>query len=128
MPNPIIAGTILIEKSTLLPEPLRLETTPYSGNWAAITSPGRYQLDKELTSAGWTLFYMAGRIRTSAFGLHQQTRVRTAVRRAIVDVQSQRCNCVEIDDIRNKSFLGVPYVSVSAHPRHIQENGVFRGR
>jgi hypothetical protein len=35
--------------------------------------------------------------------------------------QSQRYNSLEIAKIISKRFLGVPYLTISAHSRHIQE-------
>jgi hypothetical protein len=69
---------------------------------------------------------MAGQIHTSAFGFDAQKRLRTAVKRAIKDVQSLNCNCVEITGVTTKSFLGLPYVSVTAQSRHIQSENQFR--
>ena len=71
---------------------------------------------------------MAGQIKTNGFGFDKQRRLLTAVQRAIQSAQSQKCNCLEIDGVTTKSFLGVPYTSVSAHSRHIQDKGVFQGQ
>ena len=51
--------------------------------------------------------------------------VRTALNRLIARVKLQKCNCLEIDEVAAKSFLGMPYVSVSGHSRHIQKGLVF---
>ena len=39
----------------------------------------------------------------------------------------QKCNCLEIDEVATRSFLGMPGVSVSAHTRHIQKGMTFSG-
>jgi hypothetical protein len=39
-------------------------------------------------------------------------------------MKSDRFNCLEISRVAAKSFLGLPYVTVAAHQRHIQE-GLF---
>jgi hypothetical protein len=124
----ITAGSILIEKGTLLPEPMRLETEPQESGWARIVdTPDRRQIEKELSAAGWTFFYMAGVIKTIAFGFDRSKTVRAAVDRLIQNVRRQECNCLEIDQVATHSFLGMPYVSVSAHSRHIQKGVVFSG-
>lgn len=125
---PITTGTLLIEDGTTLPESLLLTSTPYSSGWRSVTDLDRRGLEKQLGQAGWTFFYMAGQIKTSAFGVDEQKRVRTAVGRAIRNVQSRKCNCLEIDRVTTKSFLGVPYASVAAHSRHIQDGYMLNGR
>jgi len=49
------------------------------------------------------------------------------VKRVITNVELHKCNCVEFTEVSAKSFLGMPYVNVSAHSRHIQESSAFAG-
>jgi len=86
-----------------------------------------HELELELTAAGWTFFLMAGAIRATAFGFNQQTMIDAALKRFIRNVRQQRCNCLEIDGVVTHSFFSMPYVSISAHPRHIQKGEVFAG-
>jgi hypothetical protein len=119
-------GAILFEKSALLPEPLRLEADAAESGWARVANNlDGHQLEKALATEGWTFFYMAGRIRTTAFGFDREKMVHTALKRLIAKVRLQKCNCLEIDEVAAKSFLGMPYVSVSGHSRHIKKGLVF---
>ena len=68
---------------------------------------------------------MAGKIQATVFGFDKQQALHTAVERIIADVESENCNCVEITEVRMKSFLGLPYACVSAHSRHVQGSPVF---
>jgi hypothetical protein len=111
----IESGTILIEQGTPLPDTLRLETPPHSGGWGTVAN-----LAEKLESAGWTFFFMAGEIKSSGFG-------GAALRRLIASAKRQKCNCLEIGGVSERSFMGVPYVSVSAHWRHIQKGLTFVG-
>jgi hypothetical protein len=122
-------GAILIKNGTELPEPLVLESDRDGTGWASVANHlnGR-QLEKALTNAGWTFFYMAASIRTTAFGFERRQMVNAAMKRVIGKVRLQRCNCLEVDDVSMHSFLGIPYVSISAHPRHIQQGMVFSGQ
>jgi len=54
--------------------------------------------------------------------------VDSALKRIIEQVREQRCNCLEIDEVETRSFLGLPYVNVSAHARRIQKGLVFFGQ
>lgn len=117
-----MTGTILIEKGTRLPESLRLEDESYPSAWMPVRdTPSRHELEQELATAGWTLFYMAGGIRASAFGFDRQKMVRAALKRLVANTRLNNCNCMEIDEVTTHSFLGLLYVSVSAHSRHVQK-------
>lgn len=126
MIDTIKTGTILIEDGTLLPESLRLESEAYSTVWTSVSNV-RSEFDKAIIQAGWTFFFMAGTIQANVFGFDEQKAVHTAVKRIITNVELQNCNCLEITEVTLKSFLGMPYACVSAHPRHVQGSSVFSG-
>ena len=125
----ITSGTILIEKDALHPQCFQLEDDSSPNAWMTVKhNLNSHELEKELATAGWTFFYMAGSIRTTAFDFDRVKMINAALKRVISNVRQQRCNCLEIDDVATHSFLGMPYVSVSAHPRHIQKGMVFSGQ
>ena len=122
----ISAGTILIEQSTLLPGTLGLESSSTESGWRSLVNhPDRHQLEEKLSAAGWRFFLMAGAIKTIGFGFARRTMIQAALKRLIAAVKLQKCNCLEIDTIAMRSFLGMPYVCLSAHSRHIQSGLVF---
>ena len=125
---PITKGTILIENGTILPDSLLLNREPYSMNWTCASHLDGHGLEGQLRRIGWTLFYMAGDIKANAFGFDEEKRVNAAVSRVAKRVRAQNCNCLEITQMATKSFLGIPYVSVVAHSRHIQDSCQFRHR
>jgi len=121
-------GAILVAKSAPLPEQWRLENDATESGWGPLwNNLDGHQLEKELTTEGWTFFYMAGRIKATAFGFDREKMVHTALKRLIANTRLQNCNCLEIDEVAPHSFLGMPYVSISAHSRHIQKGLVFSG-
>jgi hypothetical protein len=79
-------------------------------------------MDRKLCEAGWTFFYMAGEVNAIVFGSDSEKTTRRAVKKVIANMKSDRFNCLEISQVAAKSFLGLPYVTVAAHPRHIQES------
>jgi hypothetical protein len=125
--NEIAAGDILIEQGAHVPHSLLLAGKPDSNGWAALNG-ARSAFEKEMRQTGWTFFFMAGEIRSTVFGFDKQQNLRAALKRLIAKVKSQHCNSVEITRVASKSFLKIPYVSVSAHPRHLQKGLVFSGR
>jgi hypothetical protein len=127
MTDEIHAGTMILEDGAQIPRPLVVDTKPYSPGWSSIIKTTSAQLDRELESAGWTFFYMADEIRTRGFGFSDQSRTDRAVAKVVNAVKRQNCNCLEITQMRRCSFLGLPYTSVVAHARHIQESRCLRG-
>jgi hypothetical protein len=122
----IKTGTFLMESGTLLPRSLTLASEPYSRDWTTVINP-RSDFERDIKQAGWTFFFLAGEIHATVFGCNAETAVHTAVERLIGNAKSQNCNCLEIGEVKMKSFLGLPFASVSAHARHIQGGSVFAG-
>ncbi len=117
-------GLILIEEGTLLPDSIGLEAGSFPGGWA----PASYykgRLEEELRTAGWIFYQLADAIRTISFGVNRHKMVDNALRRIISQVKLHKCNCVEIDEVASHSLLGIPYVSISAHVRHIERAPLF---
>jgi hypothetical protein len=122
----ITPGAILIKKGTPLPEPLRLGADSQATGWASVTNTlDGHELEHKLSSGGWTFFYIAGAIRTTVFGFDRAKMIHAALRRLLASVKLHKCNCLEIDDIVTRSFLGMPYISVSGHTRNIQKGVLF---
>ncbi|MBI2688459.1 MAG: hypothetical protein HYX27_19315 [Acidobacteria bacterium] len=124
MTDIITAGSILVAGGKYPPKSFLLQSESDSNGWAAIKD-ARATFEKTVQEAGWTFFFMAGEIKTTVFGLDKQKALRAALKRLIADVKSQHCNSIEITRVMSKSFLKVPYVSVSAHPRHLQKGMCF---
>lgn len=125
MPDTIKTGTILIKEAALLPESLQFESEPYAKGWRLVKNLDGYGLDRKIRETGWTFFYLAGEIRATVFGFEGQKRVRGAVKRMLAKLKSEKFNSLEITRVASTRFLGVPYVSVSGHARHIQESMVL---
>jgi hypothetical protein len=125
MTDTIKAGNIFIEESAHLPNSQLLQRESRSNGWAAVSN-ARSTYEKEIPAAGWTFFFMAGEIKATVFGFDKQKMLRAALQRLIENVKSQKCNSIEITRVTDNSFLKVPYVSVSAHPRHLQQGLCFR--
>ncbi len=122
MAQTIEIGTLLIIKEgTLLPESLPLESDPYLKGWRLVKNLGSSGMDRKLCEVGWTFFYMASEVNAMAFGSDSEKTTRRAVEKAIANMKSDRFNCLEISRVAVKNFVGLPYVTVVGHPRHIQE-------
>ena len=125
MAEKINIGTILIKEGTPLPEGMQLESAPYSTGWRLARKFDGGELDRKIHDAGWNFFYMAGEIKVSVFGLDGENTRRKAIEQMLAKLNLERFNCLEITQVAAKRFLGLPYVSVAAHWRHIQESLVL---
>ena len=122
MTTTVQAGTILIDDEPRLAPVLALKSEPYSGRWRVLNGLDGFALDREIHGAGWNFFFIAAELRGMFFGAIRPRKVREALKRILGRVRSQNFNCIEVTGIVAKRFLGIPYVAVSAHSRHIQQS------
>ena len=122
MAETINTGTILIKDRTFLPDALRFESEPCAPGWRLVRNLDGYGLGRKVHETGWTFFWLAGEIGATVFGFDGQKTVRRAVKRILANLKLGEFNSLEITRVASKRFLGLPYASVSAHSRHIQEN------
>lgn len=122
MADKIKAGAILIEDGALLPESLWFESEQCSNGWRRVKNLDGYGLDRKIREAGWTFFFLAGEVKASVFGFDIEKTTQRAIKRLLANLKSDKLNCLEITQVVWKRFAGLPYVSVSAHSRHIQKS------
>ena len=122
MPDKIKTGTVLIEEGVTFPDSFRLQSEPYSNGWRFVKDLDGYGLDRRVSEAGWTSFYMAGEMKASALALDGEKSLRRAVNQILTNLKSERFNSLEITQVTRKCFLGLSHTTVSAHPRHIQKS------
>lgn len=115
-------GTILLRENTLLPANFAIETEVVFPGWRAIRNLDGYELGRKIQRANWNFFYLAGAIRTIVLGRGRQKTMRQAVRQILTKLNGKQFNSVEITGIVAKRFLGIPFVCLTAHSRHIQES------
>ena len=122
MAQTIEIGALLMKEGTSLPKTLTLESDPYLKGWRLVKNLSSSEVDRKLCEVGWTFFYMAGEVNAMAFGSDLEKTTRRAVKKALASMKSGKFNCLEISRVAVKSFLGLPYVTVAGHPRHVQES------
>ena len=120
MANQIQAGTMMVHHSAVL-EPLELESEPYSRNWRSMGTLESSTLNRKVRDKGWNLFFMAGEIRTVVPAWGGQGTLRPGIMRLLAQTRLQHFNCLEVHQIRKLHFLGIPYISITARPRHLQK-------
>jgi hypothetical protein len=121
-PN-VQVGTILIgEKSPRMAEAIALESEPYLGNWSVVKALDGFALDDKIRAAGWNFYFLAAEVKVMFFGAIGAQRIQDALKRILGKVGRQNFNCLEVTGIVAKRFWGMPYASVSAYSRHIQQS------
>jgi hypothetical protein len=115
------SGTILIRENTLLPAGLAIESDVFLPGWRAVRNLDGYGLGRKIEEANWNFFYLAGEIRITVLGRDGSKTLRRAVKRVLAK-QEKQFNSREITKVVLKRFLGIPFVSVAAHSRHIQQS------
>ena len=122
MPSKIHVGTILMKEWAGMPERLGLESEPCSGDWSSIKALDGFALDRKIHAAGWNFFFMATEVKVMFFGTLGAVKIQSALKRILAKVKPQNFNSLEVTAIVPRRFLGVPYVTVSAHSRHMQQS------
>jgi hypothetical protein len=115
-------GTVLLKEWPGMAQFFQLESEPCSGNWSLVKTLDGISLDRKIHAAGWNFFFMAAEVKVRFFGALGATKMQSALQRILAKVKLQHFNGIEVTEIVAGHFLGVPYVTVSAHSRHVQQS------
>jgi hypothetical protein len=122
----IMPGDLFIERDAPRPRCFQIQDDAHRTGWLPVKyDRAVLELDAELSRGGWTFFYMANVVRKTALGFDRDKGVAAALKRVMTSVREDGCNCLQIQAVDHRSFLGIRYVTVSAHPRHIQKGIVY---
>ena len=125
MSHQIQAGTMMVHQATHL-KPLNIAGRPYSEGWHSLGIIESAGLDRNILAAGWRLFFMAGELKTVVPAWGGENTLRRGIKRLLARTRLQHFNCFELTHILRKHFLGIPYVSLAGHSRHIQLGSQIR--
>jgi hypothetical protein len=115
------SGTVLIRENTLLPPDLEVESEVFLSGWRIVKNLDRSALTRNIEGANWNFFYLAGEIRATVLGRERSGTLRRAVKCVLAKQEGQKFNSLEITKVVSKRFLGIPFMRVTAHSRHIQQ-------
>jgi hypothetical protein len=115
-------GPVLIRENTLLPAGLALQSEAFLPGWRIVRDIDVYGLGRKIEEARWIFFYLAGEEKATVFGRENSGALRGAVKQILAKQGGQKYNLLEIRSIAAKRFLGIPFLSVAANSRHIQES------
>ena len=100
--------------------PLGIVSEPYVGHWKSLGVLESSGLGSKVLTSGWKFFYMAGELRALVPAWGGQNTLARGIKRLLAQTGLEHFNCLEVTEIVRKHFIGIPYVSISAHSRHIQ--------
>jgi hypothetical protein len=115
-----MSGTIIIRENTLLPAGLAIKSEAFLSRWRVVKNLDSSALARNIEAANWNFFYLAGEMRVTVLGRNRSGTLRRAVKRLLAK-QEKQFNSLEIMKVVSKRFLGIPFMSVAAHTRHIQQ-------
>ena len=114
-PN-VQVGTILIEDRPLVTRILDLRRESYSAEWVVLKV-----LAQKLRSVRRNCPFFAEEAQATVFGSLVANNIQKALKRIFLKMRKQNFNCLEVTKMVENRFLGVPYITVCTHPRHIQQ-------
>jgi hypothetical protein len=118
------SATILIREDALLPPGLGLDTEAFLPGWRAVQNLDGHGVSRKIVGAKWNFFFLAGAISATVLGRDRPATMRRALKLILAKLPSQNYNALQITKIAPGNFLGIPYLRVAVHSRHIQE-GVY---
>ncbi len=124
-PEEITTGSVLLKKGTSLPVVLRTNARRF-GDWEMVSELDGFGVERELRQSGWHFFFLVPAITAASIALDRQRARAKAIRRITQAVDASGFNAVEITAIEQKSWLGIHYVSITAHPRHVRNSPFIR--
>jgi hypothetical protein len=120
MPDTNRERTILIREDRPLQANLPIESEAFLPGWRAVRNLDGYELGRKIEEAGWNFFYLAGEIGAIALGREGLGTLRRTVKRILAKQEGQKFNSLEIAKVVSKRFLGMPFMSVTAHSLLLQ--------
>src|SRR5260370_35376443 len=121
MPDTNRTMNIFIKEHTPLPANLPTESEAFLPGWRVVKNLDRSTLTRNIESANWSFFYLAGEIKATVLGRDRSGTLRRAVKCVLAKQEGQNLNSLEITKVVSKRFLGIPFLCVTAHSLHIQQ-------
>jgi hypothetical protein len=115
-------GRVFVRENTILPGGLIIETETFLPGWRAIKNCDGYWLGRKIEQAKWNFFYLAGDVKVTVLGREGAQTLRRAVRSVLAKPEAEKFNSLEITGTAASWFLGVPFVTITANFRHIQQS------
>lgn len=114
-------GAMMVREGFLMPERAQIESHSYSKRWRTMMGKNHFTAERNLSDAGFHLFFLAGELKVVEPGWGASA-IRRGIKRLLARGEKSDFNCMEISQISPARFLGVPYVAIRGYRFHIQES------
>lgn len=121
----IRTGSVLVKSDVRLPDSAGFESKHF-GPWTLLTKADRFEVGRVLSEAGWHFFFMVPQISFGALSVKPNKAMRAALKKVFAAVEKQGFNALEIVEITPKGILGLHYVKVVVHARHVKNSPFLR--
>ena len=121
----IATGSVFMKKDTALPVVLRMNPRRL-GDWEIVSELDGLGVERELRQFGWHFFFMVPEFKTTSIALDSRTAYAKAIRGITRAVDTNGFNALEISAIKQRNWLGIHFVSIRAHPRHVRNSPFIR--
>ena len=119
-PGALVKGSVVILSGTEVPTSVQLKVRNYWKAWKLVRQWSGHAFGLELRKAGWNFFFIAGEMQGYWIGRDNEHTVKRATERALAGVKRGAYNCAQVSEVLPGSFLGIPYIRVTLHSRHVQ--------
>jgi hypothetical protein len=119
-------GCIFVMHGLILPPTLRFVGQPYSDGWRLLNSLKGNDIDLRARDCGWNFMFLAEGMRCTVFGFGRTWSLRKAMNKLLATAREDAFNSVEVTEINARRFLGMHWVSVSAHSRSLQKSNQIK--
>lgn len=122
METALQSGSIFLMNGLILPTALRFEDQSYSEGWRLLSESRSPEIENRAHGCGWNFIFLVELMRSTVFGFGRSWSLRTATKKILAEARTNAFNCVELTGISAHQFLGVHWVTVSAHSRSLQKS------
>jgi len=115
-----------LQDGAFIPDSVQALRETFCPGWQAITNLTAKDLDRQIRDENWNFMFMAGALDGTSGGSWNDIAVHCAAIRVLRKAKLAKFNGFEITGIHKHKFLGLRYVTVTGHSRHIQRSGVLQ--
>ena len=115
-------GRLLLRTDASNPEAVQMEKKQLAPGWTIVSSRSVPDLDREITRAGWHLFFIPPEFRVAAIARDQGRTAGKALMKMLAQAEARKMNALEITGVSVKKWAGFYRASIRGVLRHLQKS------
>lgn len=117
--NSIAVGSIFIKNDVPCPNWFRFGSEDYV-DWKKLVDANSYAFERLALMMGWHFFYVLPVVKCKAYGLSREAAIRTALKKAMTEVDRSGLNSLEIAEFSTRSLTVLHSACIEVNPRHLR--------